>query len=162
MSFGDPNVNLTSARIITTKRIIITKIVAGWYSRVLVLSQIYPLFTVPDNAFFRSPCLETIVTCIRSIQMTRKFIEKAQCLKCQISSNLIGRFRGFSNSQKLGLEKRKRKAKELFTREEGMWKKPRKGRSGRWELRNGDSALGEHPIPRDPLQFSSFFSLLLL
>lgn len=58
--------------------------------------------------------------------------------------------------------KRKRKAKELFTREEGMWKKPRKGRSGRWELRNGDSALGEHPIPRDPLQFSSFFSLLLL
>ena len=75
---------------------------------------------------------------------------------------MVGRFRGSSNSQKLGLEKRKRKAKELLTREEEMWEKPRKGRSGTWELRNRDSALGEHPVPRDPLQFSSFFSLLFL
>ena len=71
---------------------------------------------------------------------------------------MVGRFRGSSNSQKLGLEKRKRKAKELLTREEEMWEKPRKGRSGTWELRNRDSALGEKEmefVGRDRLKPSS-------
>lgn len=57
--------------------------------------------------------------------MTRKFIEKGQWLKCQ-----VWRFRGSLNSQKRGLDKRERKAKELLTGEEGMWKKPGRGRSG--------------------------------
>lgn len=57
--------------------------------------------------------------------MTREFIEKGQWLKCQ-----VGGFRGSLNSQKRGLDKRERKAKELLTGEEGMWKKPGRGRSG--------------------------------